>query len=189
MGEALLGDLVPVLAGDDLLEVAFDRGVAGRVGAEVLQDPAGVEFRTGFDDAGDHQIAEHLIADDSEAELLVHVGHHLAQQHRSGGFGTSRLIDPRGFLGGVKQCLLTGGQGFFDRDLGCDIQIESLLVGFEPCSGAFEEHPEFEVGVGGADMCDDLLPAVCVSGDLHGRGPEFGAHLPDKRHPPSVNLA
>ena len=57
------------------------------------------------------------------------------------------------------------------------------MVGFEPGTSAFEKHAEFDVGVGGTDVFDDLLPAAHVPGDLHSRGPGLGAHLPDKRHP------
>lgn len=47
ISEALLGDLVRVLAGDDLLEVAFDRGVARRVDAEVLRARPALSFEPG----------------------------------------------------------------------------------------------------------------------------------------------
>lgn len=51
--------------------------------------------------------------------------------------------------------------------------VEGLLVGFEPGPGPFEQHAEFDVGVGGAEVFDDLLPAAHVAGDLHGRGPDL----------------
>jgi hypothetical protein len=51
MSKALLSDPVPVLTCGNLLEVPFDRGVARRVRPEILQHPAGIEFRAGFDDA------------------------------------------------------------------------------------------------------------------------------------------
>ena len=189
MDEALFGDAIPVLTGDDLLQVPFDRGVARRIRPEVLQDPAGVEFRARFDDPGDHQIPEHRVAEDPEAELFVDVGQHLAQQHRPGRFRPSRRIDLHGSGCGLEQGALPAGQGLFDRDLGRDAEVEGLLVGFEPGPGPFEQHAEFEVGVGGADVFDDLLPAAHVAGDLHGRGPGLGAHLPDKHHSPSLEPA
>ncbi len=182
MSETLVGDPVPVLTCGNLLEVAFDRGVARRVRPEILQDPADIEFRAGLDDAGDHQIAEHRIVDDPEAELVVYLGQHLPQQHRPGRFGTSRRIDLRRSGCRFEQCALPADQRLFHGNLGRDTQVEGLLVGFEPGTGAFEEHAEFDVGVGGTDVFDALLPAAHVPGDLHGRGPGLGAHLPDKRH-------
>ncbi len=88
-----------------------------------------------------------------------------------------------------EQCALPGDQRIFHGNLRRDAQIEGLLVGFEPGASAFEKHAEFDVGVGGTDVFDDLLPAAHVSGDLHGRGPGLGAHLPDKRHPLSLKPA
>lgn len=71
------------------------------------------------------------------------------------------------------------------RAVAASISVGSV-VGFEPGPGAFEEHAEFDVGVGGTDVFDDLLPAAHVAGDLHGRSPGLGTHLPDERHPPSL---
>ncbi len=111
------------------------------------------------------------------------------EQHRRGGFGPARRIEHRLLLVDWcrQQCSLPGREGVFDGQLWGEAQVEGLLVGFEPGAGAFEEHAEFDVGVGGSDVFDDFLPAVGVAGNLHGGGPGFGADSPDERHSMSVD--
>ncbi|MBF4476692.1 hypothetical protein IRZ34_02450 [Rhodococcus rhodochrous] len=72
---------------------------------------------------------------------------------------TSQRLHLHRFSCWLEQCALPAGHGLFDRNLGHDTQVEGLLIGFEPGTSAFEELPEFDVGVGGTDVFDDLLLA------------------------------
>ncbi len=88
--EAAAGDPVAVVTGDDLRQVALNRFVGHRIRTEVIEDAQGIDLRGRFDDPGDHQILEHCIVDDVEAEPVVDEGEHVIEQPGAGAHGSSR---------------------------------------------------------------------------------------------------
>jgi hypothetical protein len=71
VGEARGRDLVAILGGLDASHRAFHRGVTRRRLAQVGQDPASVEQGGRLGDPGDDQVAERLIAQGVEPELVI----------------------------------------------------------------------------------------------------------------------
>lgn len=187
VGEAPVSDRAAVVAVDDPPQVPLDRGVARRFLSEIAHHPGSVEFRAGLDDAGDHQIPEHLVGDRIEAELATQVFEDLPQDHRSRRCGSARRINGRPVVRSRQQRTLARRQDARHRCVRGDVQVEGMLIGLDPGPGPLEEHPELDIGVRGPDVLDDLLPAVDIAGDLHGRGPRLGPDPPDERHPTRVD--
>jgi hypothetical protein len=71
LGEAGRGDLVAIPTLGAAGQGAAHRLLTGRLLPQVIEDSADVENRGGFDDPGDHQVAEHRIAHDTESEVVV----------------------------------------------------------------------------------------------------------------------
>ena len=80
MREAQPGDLVAVAAVRAAGQGAAHGLVAGRLAAQVGQDPAGVQDRGRLDGPGQDQVPEHVIAQDAEPQILKDAVQRLEQQ-------------------------------------------------------------------------------------------------------------
>ena len=80
--EAQFGDLVPVAAVRAAGQGPAHGLVAGRLAAQVRQDPAGVQDRGRLDDPGQDQVPEHVIAQGSEPQVAEDAVQDLEQQPR-----------------------------------------------------------------------------------------------------------
>lgn len=71
MSETPLCDRVAVLTGADRSEVTLNCLVRHCLYPEISQHPQGVSLAGGLHDAGDHQIPEHHIINDVEAQPVI----------------------------------------------------------------------------------------------------------------------
>lgn len=77
-------DLVAVAALVGTLERRVDRLLVRGLNSEVLEHPDRVDLRRRLDEARQHELHEHLVVDDVEAQPLVRVGEDLPQQRTRG---------------------------------------------------------------------------------------------------------
>jgi hypothetical protein len=80
MLKTLAGDQVPIASWADQLQVALNCLVRHHRCPEISEDAAGVSLAGRFDDPGDHQITEHRIANDIEAEPVIDRGDGVVEQ-------------------------------------------------------------------------------------------------------------
>ena len=173
--EADPGDRVAVAAVRAAGQGAAHRLVAGRLAAQVRQDPSGVQDRGRLHDPGHDQVPEHVIAQGAEPQVIVDAVQRLEQQPRVGRDHPRR---PRR-RGGRVRVIRVGQRGAARRrhEPGprhgrLDSQVEGALCRIgQHLPRPLEQDPQLGLGMRRSHMGHDLAPAAVVLSDLHGRRP------------------
>jgi hypothetical protein len=186
MREAQLRDPVPVTAVRAPGQGAAHRLVAGRLAAQVRQDPPRVQDRGRLHDPGQDQVPEHVIIQGSEPQVIVDAVQRLEQQPRVGRDHPRR---PRRRGGRIRAyCVEQRRRRRRRHKPGLrhgrlDSQVEGAMGGIGqhlPCP--LQQDPQFVLGVRRPHVRHDLPPAPVVLGDLHRRRPRCCPYPPNPRH-------
>ncbi len=186
MREAQLCDPVAVAAVRAAGQGAAHRLVAGRLAAQVRQDPPGVQDRGRLHDPGQDQVPEHLITQDVESQVTEDAVQGLEQHPRVRRH--HRAPPPPGSRSGGNTASNSAGAGLPRHEPGprrdrLDAQVERALgrIG-QHLPRPIEEDPQLGLGVRRPHVLHDLPPSAVVLGDLHGRRPGCRPHPPNPRH-------
>ena len=203
--EAQPGDLVAVAAVRAAGQGPAHRLVAGRLAAQVRQDPAGVQDRGRLDDPGQDQVPEHVIAQGAESQVAENAVQRLEQQPRVGRAPPAAAPRPPGprqevprrtapaLASGVtsRACGAAGsmprsnepweGSASISRARSSRIPSSASVCADPTCATIFRRPPSYSA------ICTAVAPDAVRTRRIHATAPSLGHQLvpetrPRRRH-------
>ena len=151
-----------------------------------------IELRGRLHQACQHDLLEHLVLDDPEAQSRIrssqrgpeHVtgGPHHANTAGPSCSGRARWSRSSRDERGLSLC----GSGRRGIRLRAHAQIERLLLALENLAAPLDQQCDLDRAMARADVLDDLKLPVPLSDDLDRSRSRPGPHLPHERHPVSI---